>query len=45
MPIPGATKPRRLGENAGAATVDLTADDLRGIEETLEQVLVVSGDC
>src|SRR5437773_2305677 len=30
VPIPGTTKPRRLEENLGGATVELTADDLRG---------------
>jgi aryl-alcohol dehydrogenase-like predicted oxidoreductase len=32
VPIPGTTKPHRLTENLGAATVDLTSDDLREIE-------------
>jgi aryl-alcohol dehydrogenase-like predicted oxidoreductase len=32
-PIPGTTKLHRLEENAGAATVELTADDLRRIED------------
>jgi aryl-alcohol dehydrogenase-like predicted oxidoreductase len=34
-PIPGTTKLHRLKENVGAAAVDLTADDLRQIGETL----------
>ena len=32
VPIPGTTKPARLEENIGAASVALTADDLRDIE-------------
>jgi aryl-alcohol dehydrogenase-like predicted oxidoreductase len=33
VPIPGTTKPHRLEENLAAADVELTADDLREIEE------------
>jgi aryl-alcohol dehydrogenase-like predicted oxidoreductase len=33
VPIPGTTKLHRLEENIGAASVELTADDLREIEE------------
>ena len=33
VPIPGTTKLHRLDENIGGAAVDLTADDLRAIEE------------
>jgi aryl-alcohol dehydrogenase-like predicted oxidoreductase len=33
VPIPGTTKLNRLEENLGAANVELTADDLRQIEE------------
>jgi len=33
VPIPGTTKLHRLEENIGAASVELTADDLRAIEE------------
>ena len=33
VPIPGTTKLHRLEENLGAADVELTADDLREIEE------------
>jgi len=37
VPIPGTTKVHRLEENLGAADIELTADDLREIEEgTLE---------
>jgi aryl-alcohol dehydrogenase-like predicted oxidoreductase len=32
-PIPGTTKIHRLEENAGAASIELTEDDLREIEE------------
>ena len=32
-PIPGTTKVHRLEENAGAASIELTEDDLREIEE------------
>ncbi len=32
VPIPGTTKLHRLEENVGAASVDLTADDLKQIE-------------
>jgi aryl-alcohol dehydrogenase-like predicted oxidoreductase len=33
VPIPGTTKLHRLEENIGAASVELTADDLREIDE------------
>jgi aryl-alcohol dehydrogenase-like predicted oxidoreductase len=33
VPIPGTTKPERLAENLGAASVELTPSDLREIEE------------
>ena len=33
VPIPGTTKLHRLEENIGAAAVELTADDLREIED------------
>ena len=33
VPIPGTTKLHRLEENLGAADVELTADDLREIED------------
>ena len=32
VPIPGTTKLHRLGENLGAADVELTSEDLREIE-------------
>jgi aryl-alcohol dehydrogenase-like predicted oxidoreductase len=43
VPIPGTTKLHRLEENLCAATVELTADDLRNIEATLSNV-TVQGD-
>lgn len=38
VPIPGTTKPHRLEENAGAAAVDLSADELRDIEDSVSAV-------
>jgi aryl-alcohol dehydrogenase-like predicted oxidoreductase len=43
VPIPGTTKLHRLEENLGAATVQLTADDLRTIE-TAASKIDVQGD-
>ena len=43
VPIPGTTKLHRLEENAGAAAVDLTAGDLREIEEAAAAI-TVEGD-
>jgi aryl-alcohol dehydrogenase-like predicted oxidoreductase len=40
VPIPGTTKLHRLDENTGAATVELTATDLREIDELTSQVEV-----
>jgi aryl-alcohol dehydrogenase-like predicted oxidoreductase len=40
VPIPGTTKLHRLEENLGAATVELTADDLREIEEAASKITV-----
>jgi aryl-alcohol dehydrogenase-like predicted oxidoreductase len=37
-PIPGTTKIHRLEENLGAANIDLSADDLRAIEEAAAKV-------
>jgi aryl-alcohol dehydrogenase-like predicted oxidoreductase len=34
VPIPGTTKLHRMEENVGAASVELTAEDLRDIEGT-----------
>jgi aryl-alcohol dehydrogenase-like predicted oxidoreductase len=40
VPIPGTTKLHRLEENLGAASVELTADDLREIETAASQITV-----
>jgi aryl-alcohol dehydrogenase-like predicted oxidoreductase len=40
VPIPGTTKRPRLEENIGAADVELTADDLRDIEEAASKITV-----
>src|SRR3712207_5569976 len=40
MPIPGTTKLNRLEENLGAATVELTVDDLREIESAAARIRV-----
>jgi aryl-alcohol dehydrogenase-like predicted oxidoreductase len=40
VPIPGTTKLHRLEENLGAATVELSADDLRKIENALAGIEV-----
>jgi aryl-alcohol dehydrogenase-like predicted oxidoreductase len=40
VPIPGTTKLHRLEENLGAATVELTADDLRDIENAASKITV-----
>ena len=40
MPIPGTTKRHRLEENLGAATLQLTADDLREIDSAASQIEV-----
>ncbi len=40
VPIPGTTKLHRLKENIGAASVTLTADDLKNIEETASKIEV-----
>lgn len=37
-PIPGTTKLHRLEENLGAANVDLTAEDMAGIEAALARI-------
>jgi aryl-alcohol dehydrogenase-like predicted oxidoreductase len=39
-PIPGTTKLHRLEENVGAASVELTPDDLREIDEAASQITV-----
>ncbi len=43
VPIPGTRKLERLEENIGAAAVDVTADDLRGIERAASKI-TVQGD-
>jgi len=43
VPIPGTTKMNRLEENLGAATVELTKDDLRAIDEASASI-VLHGD-
>jgi aryl-alcohol dehydrogenase-like predicted oxidoreductase len=40
VPIPGTTKLHRLEENIGAADVELTADDLREIEDAASRITV-----
>jgi aryl-alcohol dehydrogenase-like predicted oxidoreductase len=40
VPIPGTTKLHRLEENLGAASVELTPDDLRGINDAASKVAV-----
>jgi aryl-alcohol dehydrogenase-like predicted oxidoreductase len=40
VPIPGTTKPHRLEENFGAAEIELTSDDIRGIETAVSGVEV-----
>ena len=43
VPIPGTTKLHRLEENLGAASVELTPDDLRDIESAVSKI-TVQGD-
>jgi aryl-alcohol dehydrogenase-like predicted oxidoreductase len=40
VPIPGTTKLHRLEENSGAVNVELTADDLREIENASAKITV-----
>jgi len=40
VPIPGTTKLHRLEENIGAVAIQLSADDLRGIEEAASKIHV-----
>ncbi|HTP65720.1 MAG TPA: aldo/keto reductase [Geobacteraceae bacterium] len=40
VPIPGTTKLHRLDENLGAVAVELTADDLRGIDTAAAEIKV-----
>ena len=41
VPIPGSRKLERLDENIGAVDVELTAEDLRQIEQAMAQIRVV----
>jgi aryl-alcohol dehydrogenase-like predicted oxidoreductase len=41
VPIPGTTKLSRVEENIGAAAVELTAEDLAGIESAAAQIQVL----
>jgi aryl-alcohol dehydrogenase-like predicted oxidoreductase len=41
VPIPGTTKLHRLDENLGALSVDLSADDLREIEDASSRITVL----
>src|SRR6202040_657796 len=40
VPIPGTTKVARLEENVGAAEVELSADDLRDINDAVSKITV-----
>jgi len=40
VPIPGTTKLHRLEENVGAVALELTSDDLRGIDRAASQITV-----
>ena len=40
VPIPGTTKLNRLEENIGAVSIELTADDLREIENTVSKIKI-----
>jgi len=37
VPIPGTTKPSRLEENLGGASIELTAEDVKALEEASSQ--------
>jgi aryl-alcohol dehydrogenase-like predicted oxidoreductase len=43
VPIPGTTKLNRLDENIGAASVELSAVDLRDINDAASKI-IVKGD-
>ncbi len=43
VPIPGTTKLHRLGENTGAASFELTAEDLQEINDAASEI-TVTGD-
>jgi aryl-alcohol dehydrogenase-like predicted oxidoreductase len=38
VPIPGTTRLHRLEENLGAASIELTADDLQEIDRAASQI-------
>ena len=40
VPIPGTTKLKRLEENMGAASIELTSEDIREIENTASKITV-----
>jgi aryl-alcohol dehydrogenase-like predicted oxidoreductase len=40
VPIPGTTKLHRLEENIGAATIELTSDDLREIDSAVSKITI-----
>jgi len=40
VPIPGTTKLARLEENIGAAAIQLSPEDLRGIESAAAQITI-----
>jgi aryl-alcohol dehydrogenase-like predicted oxidoreductase len=40
VPIPGTTKLHRLEENLGAASIELSAEDLRQIQDALSHVKI-----
>nr|WP_299695821.1 aldo/keto reductase [Hydrocarboniphaga sp.] len=40
VPIPGTTKLHRLAENLGAASLDLTPEDLRDIDNAISKIAV-----
>ncbi len=41
VPIPGTTKPHRLQENLGAIAIELTSDDLAGLERAALEIPIV----
>jgi aryl-alcohol dehydrogenase-like predicted oxidoreductase len=43
VPIPGSRKLERLEENNGAVNIQMTADDLRQIDEAMARIQVVGG--
>jgi aryl-alcohol dehydrogenase-like predicted oxidoreductase len=43
VPVPGTTKLHRLDENLGAASIQLTSDDLQHIGDALSKI-AIEGD-